>query len=56
MNIVIPFNDHVLDVLQASDSSDAALEELYRQVEGYQTGAARTSMWRRHRPWNLRRL
>ena len=38
VNIVIPFNDHVLDVLQASDSSDAALEELYRQVEGYQTG------------------
>ena len=37
VNIVIPFNDHVLDVL-ASDSSDAALEELYRQVEGYQTG------------------
>ena len=31
VNIVIPFNDHVLDVLQASDSSDAALEELYRQ-------------------------
>ena len=38
VNIVIPFNAEVIDVLYADDSSDQALEKLYQQIEAYQTG------------------
>ena len=38
VNIAVLFDDEIVDVLQASDDSDAALEELYNEIAAAQPG------------------
>ena len=38
VNIAVLFNDEIVDILQASDDSDAALEELYNEIASAQPG------------------
>ena len=38
VNIAVLFDDEIVDILQASDDSDAALEELYNEIASAQPG------------------
>ena len=38
VNVVIPFNEEVMQTFYAADDSNAALEDLYNEITGYEAG------------------